>query len=163
MEKPGNPGGCTRISILGSGRQLLSVCHEPRSPRENLSLAMDERSSLWSGLLCSHSAPGGLIWYSKYPLIILELEGERERERKGKGERFIYILVARCLWPLLWLLLCVSVCRRPNAEPFLLSPTSNGKRKVPEVLQRESHGIQSYLHFWCCHPGSCAFFSGDGH
>lgn len=58
----------------------LFVCQECGFVHDNLSLVMDKVPTL----LSSVPAPGCLIWYSKCPLIILELEGERDGENEGK-------------------------------------------------------------------------------
>lgn len=100
------------------------LCHESRFLHENLSLSMDERSSLWSGLLCFLPAPGLSHLVFKISPYYSGAGGWNRQRRKEKGGRFIYILVAQCLWPLILLLLCLSVRRWTNTEPFLLSPTS---------------------------------------
>lgn len=61
---------------------------------------------MWSLSLFSEPAPGCLIWYSKCPLIILELQGEKKREAEGVKEKnchskFIYILVLQCVRPVI--------------------------------------------------------------
>lgn len=77
---------------------------------------MDGVSGLLSVPLRCLPAPGCLIWYSKCPLIILELEGERHGESGGKGGKgFICILVARRLWPLIPLQFYLFVAL---SEPF---------------------------------------------
>lgn len=50
-------------------------------------LFLNEISLMWSLSLFSWKSPACLIWYSKCPLIILELQGERVRERQREWKK----------------------------------------------------------------------------
>ena len=58
------------------------------------------------------------------PLLFWSLGAERDR-MKEKGERFIYILVAGCLWPLILLLPCLSFCcEQTLSRSYCLPPVT---------------------------------------
>lgn len=84
------------------------------------------------GLLSSVPAPGCLIWYSKCPLIILELEGERDGENEGKwGGGFI--LAARRLRALVPFIAFFYFCGNTFCRLDCLPPVTE-RGKVLETL-----------------------------
>lgn len=105
----------------------------------------------WSLSLFGATAPGCLIWYSKCPLIILELQEERERKGKKKlhcDSKFIYILVLQCVRPVILIhstFHFVSGLHKPLFKHVMLYSrtthfdnveTTTAKRKVLEMRYR---------------------------